>query len=238
MNVLSRVQWLSVFQRDVIGIALMPALKLSHSPDAFYAISRTAAVEKIESQGCLPTRTVMHTHAIDTAAICDQQPPRSESSIAAQISVLPSLWRCLPLQQLANFEVIHQQFAAQQVWFESAIALRPSNPMFQVADEPLTLMAHARDTGLKITLGGHITEIDFGFISNEPLMISCLDDQGHCLAIFKDATRVGPAQEETAYPETPTIRGISLDTRGAKTLRIDSRAPFVLTRFWVKQVAT
>ncbi|NEQ45445.1 MAG: hypothetical protein F6K00_18660 [Leptolyngbya sp. SIOISBB] len=177
----------------------------------------------------------MHTPAIDTAAVCDRHTPPPALSLTAEIAERPSLWQCLPLQQLTNFEVIHHQFAAQQVWFESAIVLRPSNPAFQVDNASLTLMAHARDKGFKVTLGSSITEVDFGFISSEPLTISSFDEQGHCLAIFRASATAAsqPAQDA----EDPVIQGVTLNTRGAKTLRIDCRAPFVLTRFWVKQAA-
>lgn len=214
----------------------MPALKLSQPPGSSCVISRKAAVEAVESQGSLPPLTVMHTPAIDTAAVCGCNIPSQESSIAAAIPAVPALWQCLPLQQLTNFEVIHQQFAAQQVWFESAIVLRPSNPAFQVDDTALTLMAHAPDKGFKVTLGSAVTEVDFGFISSAPLTISSLNDQGHCLAIFKASPEV--TSQSGQADEGPVIQGVTLNTRGAKSLRIDSRSPFVLTRFWVKQAAS
>lgn len=213
----------------------MPALKLSQPQGSFYVISRKAAVEAVESQVSLPPLTVMHTPAIDTAAVCDRHAPPQEVSTAAELAEHPSLWQCLPLQQLTNFEVIYDQFAAQQVWIESAIVLRPSNPAFQVDDAPLTLMTHSRDKGFKVTLGSHITEVDFGFISSESLTISSLDEQGHCVAIFRSSTEM-TSQEPQAL-EGPMIQGVTLNTRGAKTLRIDCRVPFVLTRFWVKQAA-
>ena len=137
----------------------MPALKLSQPQGAFYVISRKADVEAVEPQGSLSPLTFMHTPAIDTAAFCYHSEPLQESSNAAETSDLTSPWQCLPLQQLTNFEMVHHQFAAQQVWFESAIALRPSNPAFQVDDASLTLMAHARDRGFKVALGERIVNL-------------------------------------------------------------------------------
>jgi hypothetical protein len=167
----------------------------------------------------------MHTPAIGTTATIHR-------------SVIPELspWQRLPLQQLTNYEQIDHQFSGHQVWFESAIALRPSNPAFQAHESTLTLMSQARDTGLKVTLGDAITEIDFGFISSAPLTISCLDAQGHCVALFQ----TDPAAQPIPLTEAagrPMAQGISLDTRGTQTVRIDCRAPFVLTRFWVKRAA-
>ena len=212
----------------------MPALKLSQPQGSFYVISRKAPVETIESQECLPTPlTFMRTPVIDTAATGYRHTPDLESAIAPDVSARSSVWHCLPLQQLTNFEVIHQQFAAQQVWFESAIALRPSNPAFQVDESSLTLMGYAQAKGLKVTLGDSITEVDFGFISNQPLIISCLDDQGHCLAMLKATTEEATQSEQDSLE--PLVQGVTLNTRGARTLRIDACAPFVVTRFWVKQ---
>ena len=198
----------------------MPALKLSQPSIAFCAISRSPSVETVELQGCLPPLSIMHTPAIGTTATM----PRS-----ALPEVSP--WQQLPLQQLTNFELIGPQFAGHQVWFESTIALRPSNPAFQAHESPLTLMAHTQDTGLKVTLGDAIAEIDFGFISSAPLTISCLDAHGHCVAIFQTNPEAQPAEAT----HDPTVQGVTFDTRGTKTVRIDCRAPFVLTRFGVKQ---
>ncbi|RZM77427.1 hypothetical protein [Leptolyngbya iicbica] len=165
--------------------------------------------------------STMHTPAIGTTATIHH----------TAVSDL-SPWQRLPLQRLANFERIDHQFSGHQVWFESAIALRPSNPAFQAHESTLILMSQARDTGLKITLGDAVAEIDFGFISSAPLTLSCLDAQGHCVAMFQ--------ADQGTLAETggqPKIEGVTLDTRGTKTVRIDCRAPFVLTRFWVKQAA-
>jgi hypothetical protein len=204
----------------------MPALKLSQQPAAFCAISRSPSVETSELQGCLPQISTMHTPAIGTTATIHR-------------SVIPELspWQRLPLQQLTNYEQIDHQFSGHQVWFESAIALRPSNPAFQAHESTLTLMSQARDTGLKVTLGDAITEIDFGFISSAPLTISCLDAQGHCVALFQTDPTAQP-KPLTEAAGRPMAQGISLDTRGTQTVRIDCRAPFVLTRFWVKRAAT
>ncbi|WP_204137849.1 hypothetical protein [Halomicronema sp. CCY15110] len=167
----------------------------------------------------------MHTPAIGTTATIHR-------------SVIPEVspWQRLPLQQLTNYERIDHQFSGHQVWFESAIALRPSNPAFQARESTLTLMSQARDTGLKVTLGEAITEIDFGFISSAPLTISCLDAQGHCVALWQADLDAQPTTL-TKTAGRPMAQGVSLDTRGTKTVRIDSRAPFVLTRFWIKQAA-
>ena len=104
---------------------------------------------------------------------------------------------------------------------------------------PKLIFSSARQTttppgkkaGLKVTLGDAIAEIDFGFISSAPLTISCLDAHGHCVAIFQTNPEVQPAE----VTHDPTVQGVTFDTRGTKTVRIDCRAPFVLTRFGVKQ---
>ena len=165
----------------------------------------------------------MHTPAIGTTATIHR-------------SVIPEVlpWQRLPLQQLTNYEQIEHQFSGHQVWFESAIALRPSNPAFQAHASMLTLMSQARDTGLKVTLGDAITEIDFGFISSAPLTISCLDAQGHCVALFQ-TDPAAPSTTLTAAAGRPLAQGVAFDTHGTQTVRIDCRAPFVLTRFWVKR---
>jgi len=212
----------------------MPALKLSQLQGSFCEIPQSQVVEKIESQGRLPHQTFMQTQAIDTAATAYRPAPDRAPTIATESSP-PRLasWHCLPLQQLDNFELVDHQFASQQVWFESAIALRPSNPYFQAGESALTLMAFAREGSLKVQLGSSITEVDFGFISSTPLTISCLDAQGHCIANVKaaDLAARSPADDTQHHY---AVQGITLNTRGAQTLRIHAAVPFVLTRFWVK----
>lgn len=214
----------------------MPALKLSQPLTAFCAISRTQAVEESESQGCLPHQTFMQTQAIDTAAkasaqVADRASVRSSESPTRHLS----RWSCLPLQQLNNFDLVSYQFADQQVWFDAAIALRPSNPYFQAGESSLTLMADTPTASFKVRLGQDITEVDFGYISSAPLTITCLDDQGHCVAIVKTTKPAPKLQPQVSESQQYAIQGIALNTGNATTLRIDSTAPFVLTRFWVKQ---
>ena len=176
----------------------------------------------------------MQTPAIDTATAPAAAANRSPADRPVATARPLAHWSCLPLQRLNNFELIHHQFAAQHIWFDSAIALRPSNPAFQTDESVLTLMPYACDHSLKVQLGRAIDEVDFGYMGSAALTISCLDDQGHCVAIVKTAENSSPPQLPEAEPSRHEIQGITLNTSSARTLRIHSTAPFVLTRFWVK----
>lgn len=211
----------------------MPALKLSQRQRPFCAISQSTVVELDESQGCLPHQASMQPPAIDTAAKCSARLSSKASATPDSATDYSLSWQCLPLQTLTNFELVNHQFAALQVWFESAIALRPSNPSFQADESALTLMAFYHKSGFKVNLGQNVAAVDFGFISSEPLMISGLDAEGHCVSMVK--TTDLPAFAKPEELNQRPIQGITLDTHGAKTIRIDSVAPFVVTRFWVKQ---
>ncbi|MGF1459255.1 MAG: hypothetical protein ACFBSG_09530 [Leptolyngbyaceae cyanobacterium] len=213
----------------------MSATKVSHLPSTAYAISEVATVDSLDSQGCLPHQVFMQSQVIDTqAAATLRAASGSPASFPAPAAALASTWSCLPIQTLSNFEPVDRQFAPQQVCFESTIALRPSNPHFQAEATALTLMAHAPRSGLKITLGQAIIEIDFGYISTAPLTISCLDADGHCVAIAQgpSAPSINIANDTAAG--VYDVQGLMLNTLAVRTLRIDSAAPFVLTRFWVK----
>ncbi|MEM6838567.1 MAG: hypothetical protein AAF609_17140 [Cyanobacteria bacterium P01_C01_bin.120] len=177
----------------------------------------------------------MQPPAIETIAT-SSVPVRSSSPTVSDTGAdSTSNWQCLPLHKLTNFELVDHQFASLQVGFESAIALRPSNPRFQIDESSLILMAFYHKAGIKIHLGQAVAAIDMGFISVEPLVISALDADGHCLSIIKTAEL--PASPKPLPGDTTQrcSQDVMLDTHGAKTLRIDSVAPFVLTRFWINQ---
>ncbi|MEM1310941.1 MAG: hypothetical protein AAGF98_15860 [Cyanobacteria bacterium P01_H01_bin.153] len=177
----------------------------------------------------------MQTPAIETVAAPGKPLIATSPTAPEAIADAASSWHCLPLHTLANFELVNHQFASQQVCFESAIALRPSNPRFQINKSSLTLMAFYHKAGLKIDIGPAIAELDVGFISVEPLIISTLDADGHCVSIVKTAELPALPQPEPGKPNQHFIQGVTLAAHGVKTLRIHSMAPFVLTRFWINQ---
>ncbi|MGD1943724.1 MAG: hypothetical protein ACFB0G_20710 [Leptolyngbyaceae cyanobacterium] len=143
-------------------------------------------------------------------------------------------WRCLPIKALNNFEWVDRQFAAYQVWFESAIAVRPSNPQFHASDRSIALMPASHEHSLKISVGEAVTEIDIGLISSRPVTLSLLDDQGHCRALVNTITLPSTPVEQSATDPKYPIQGITLNTHNATTLRIDAKEPFIMTHFLLK----
>ena len=206
----------------------MPALQLSQGVRAFYEIAQVVDVDHRETTGCLSSLKPMPVQEIDSLT-------SSTLPVAGQpqpATLQP--WRCLPIKSLNNFEWVDRQFAAYQVWFESAIALRPSNPQFHGSDRSIVLMPASQEHSLKISVGEAVTEIEIGLISSQPVTLSLLDAQGHCRALVNTITMPStPVEHNDNDPKYPT-QGITLRTGNATTLRIDAKEPFIMTHFLLK----
>ncbi|MGF1520937.1 MAG: hypothetical protein ACFBSF_01285 [Leptolyngbyaceae cyanobacterium] len=140
-------------------------------------------------------------------------------------------WRLLPIEYLSNFEYITGQFAAFGLKFEDAIAFRPSNPRF-LGDrvDPRFLMSASRSRTLKVKVLKATSSMHLWLMGSEVITVSTLDDQGRCTSVAETA-RTLCADTYDPYTE----ESLTLDTRTTETLLIDSKAPFVITQFAVKQ---
>ena len=148
---------------------------------------------------------------------------------AAQQPAKPN-WRLLPIGYLSNFEYITGQFAAFGLKFEDAIALRPSNPRFLHAVGPRVLMSASRRRTLQVNVLKPIPSMHLWLMGSEEISVSTLDAQGNCTAVA-ETSKMFSFDADDPYVE----QSVTLDTRATKTLLIDSKAPFVITRLAVKQ---
>lgn len=144
---------------------------------------------------------------------------------SAQTSYIPSVsWKTIPIPQLNTFEPIGRQFLPFGLIFEDTIALRPSNPRFLLPNCPMVLMPTGRCKGLKVHLKSPMSAIDLGFMGSKAITVSALDAKGHCVAVTKTET-ISPLDIKQVYPE----QFVRIRTGNAKVLRIDAKAPFVMT---------
>ncbi|MEM0980118.1 MAG: hypothetical protein AAGH78_07570 [Cyanobacteria bacterium P01_H01_bin.58] len=145
----------------------------------------------------------------------------------AQTSYIPSVrWRILPIAQLHTFELVSRQFSPFGIFFEDTIALRPSNPRFSLPNCPMVLMPKGRCKGCKIHLQDVASAIDLGLIGSKKITVSALDDKGYCVAVAK-TDAISSTAVQHAYPE----QFVRLKAGHATTLRLEAKAPFVITHF-------
>ncbi|MEO0987132.1 MAG: hypothetical protein AAFY20_16495 [Cyanobacteria bacterium J06639_14] len=138
-------------------------------------------------------------------------------------------WRLLPIAYLDNFEKMASQFASLGLRFEDAIALRPSNPRFLNESGSMIIMPMGRNRSLKVKVEKSIPKMHLWLVGSQEITVSTLNAHGHCTAMA-ETSKVSRIEDDESYPE----QSLTVDTRMAKVLHIDSKAPFVLTRFAIK----
>ncbi|MBE7382926.1 MAG: hypothetical protein F6J95_016110 [Leptolyngbya sp. SIO1E4] len=141
-------------------------------------------------------------------------------------------WRSLPIARLKVFERVAAQFMRFGVHFEDAIAARPSNPRFLTDERCTVVMPTGQCRSFKVNLAHPIRQMRFWVVGSQAITISALNRQGHCVAMAK--TEIEP-HEATAVHKRYAEQGMTIKTGTANVVRIDSKAPFVLTRCEVQQ---
>lgn len=198
--------------------------KLSQENQGFCEIFPDVGVVQRESQGCLPIFNPMQVQDIDKFA------PFAPKVFSPQnYSTVEKDWGCLPFHWLSQFDRIDSQFSSFQVWFEDAIALHPSNPRFLVGDEDLAIMPTCRSKVLNIKLGKAITQVQLWLSGSAPVRVSAFDKGDRCVATVQTPELLETG-ENLKYP----AQLATLDIQNASYLRIDSKSPYILTRFFLK----
>ena len=139
-------------------------------------------------------------------------------------------WQILPIAYLCNFEPIVSQFQPFGLQFEDAIAIRPSNPSFLAGAGGIAIMPIGRCSGFKVYFENVVSETSLWLVGSQPVSVSCLNAQGHCVTKVQTVT-ASSHEPHRSYPE----RSIVVNTRATKVLRVDSKAPFIVTRFAIKR---
>jgi hypothetical protein len=156
-------------------------------------------------------------------------PLRSQTSSWSAPSEATHRWKCLPFHWLEHCQRVDSQFLGFQVEFESAIAIHPSNPRFQIGNLPIALMAPRKGNHLKVNVGINVNSVEVWVVGNRSVAVSTLDDQGHCIAM-----RQTQDFSETESISKLTAQSVVINTQSVSTLCIDSRSPFILTRFAIQ----
>lgn len=139
-------------------------------------------------------------------------------------------WDFLKIAQLNNFELVSDQFSGLGVFFDDAIAVRPSNPRFQDSEYRTVLMATNQGKSLKVSVSTRVIQTHLWIVGSQATFVSALNEQGHCVAVGKTLA-ARPGQTSSPYLEQSVI----IDTSTAKSIRVDSKSPFVITQLAVKQ---
>lgn len=134
-------------------------------------------------------------------------------------------WHTVPLHWLDHCQRVDTQFAGFHIQFDSAIAIRPSNPRFQIADLPIALMPPGSGQHLKATIGASVKKIEIWLVGSAAVTVSALDQTGHCLAMAQ--TQAGQTNADNTHL---LAQRITLETAIATTLRVTSKLPFMMTR--------
>jgi len=134
-------------------------------------------------------------------------------------------WKLLPITWLENFERIDTQFAIFGFHFSDAIALQPSNPKFSAMGDRQVIMPERQGRQMQIDLQQSPPRMHLWFLSSQSVTVSALNEQGNCVAMAK--TQASPMRDsQQRYGE----QNIIIATHNATSLRITSRAPFVMTQ--------
>jgi hypothetical protein len=139
-------------------------------------------------------------------------------------------WRLLPIVWLENFERVTDQFAAFGVGFADAIAVRPSNPRFSPATNAIQVMPCNRRKSIKMSLSRPVTQLQLSLMGSTPITVSAFNAEGHCVALAETATPV-LSEHQPHYPE----QTLTLDTKTAAFICLESKVPFMLTRLAFKR---
>lgn len=134
-------------------------------------------------------------------------------------------WHTVPLHWLEHCQRVDTQFSGFHIQFDSAIAIRPSNPRFQLADLPVALMPSGSGQHLKATIDASVKTIEIWLVGSAAVTVSALDKAGHCLAMAQTE-----ADQTTADDTHLIAQKITLATAIATTIRVTSKLPFMMTR--------
>lgn len=142
----------------------------------------------------------------------------------------------LSIEQLVNFEKVTDQFTLYGLHFEDVIAIRPSNQSFLSYECQIVLMPTGQCRNLKIAVEKSVTEVYFGLMGSQLIDVSALDSQGHCVSVGKPIASPNRDAQQ-AYKTYPEQRLFISNSNAAKVIRLDSKAPFVISQLGVTLLA-
>ncbi len=86
--------------------------------------------------------------------------------------------RCLNLETLAPFEVIHRQFENLGIIFNNAIALKPSNPAFPTYSGQILLLASPESGYIEMTFTQPVSYVSGRVTSSRPTIFIAYNSLG------------------------------------------------------------
>jgi hypothetical protein len=166
-------------------------------------------------------------------------PPNPSVSPDCQWSTLPenypypSLWQTACFSPLQPYESVTRQYESLGVRFIRAIALRPSNPDFIADPNGVVLMPAPASQEITLHLRRSIVQVQLQVMGSQPVTLSSLDRAGYCVAQGQ-LQQPAPLQRSTDASERAWQQCLTLDTHAVRTVRIGSKAPFVIHNLQVR----
>ncbi|MBW4519493.1 MAG: hypothetical protein KME16_07300 [Scytolyngbya sp. HA4215-MV1] len=134
----------------------------------------------------------------------------------------------LNFQNLSAFERITDQYANQGIKFDGAIALEPSNPLFQTGIGKLVLMPISNQACFSAQFNGDLRQVDVFVSSARPVCLTAYDAEGNLIdQISSDWQQIFSEEGEMRNPLP--IQKLELRTANIAKIVLQSYAPFIVT---------
>ena len=161
---------------------------------------------------------------VHSLVLADQHPRVSVPTVAqrAQGSVQ------LNFQNLSAFERVTDQYANQGVRFDGAIALEPSNPLFQTRVGKLVLMPISNQACFSAQFHGDLRQVDVFVSSARPVCLNAYDAAGNLIdQVSSDWKQIFSEEGEMRNPLP--IQKLELRVPNIVRIVLQSYAPFIVT---------
>ncbi len=124
----------------------------------------------------------------------DMTPPGRLKSATAE--TMPA-WAEINFDERIVYEDIQHQYTDLGVAFQGAIALQPSNPLFQGRSGQLVIAPKTSDRGITVQFRQSVRAVSAYVCSASPVQLAVFDRHGHCLSRVKVGQRyhLGPGTD-------------------------------------------
>ncbi len=124
----------------------------------------------------------------------DTTPPGRLQRAAAE--AMPA-WAEIHFAERALYEEIQHQYTDLGVAFQGAIALQPSNPLFQGRSGKLVMAPKTNDRGITVQFRQSVRTVKVQVCSASPVQLAVFDCQGRCMSHVKGGRRyhLGPGTD-------------------------------------------
>ncbi|MBF2036105.1 MAG: hypothetical protein IGR92_11690 [Leptolyngbyaceae cyanobacterium T60_A2020_046] len=162
--------------------------------------------------------------------------PNQQTGAVPTFEPRPSLanpWHLIHFRCLHDYERVSDQFHLLGVLFEDAIAVRPSNPAFIRNLRHPAIMPTARCKGLKLWLEQPIRQLQVVLMGYRSVTLTTFNGEGHSTACFSTPECASSAL--APHPAELREQVVTLEVSAACLVRIDAKAPFVVTKLGLQR---